>query len=226
MIKIQTNKPVSRFPQYSIFMGIPKIGKSTMMARLPKALILDLEGKGYDDIKCKALFKCPKPKSFFQGVKYFFEKENKEFDFLIIDHIRMLSSFYADRIIDENDVRFVEDVEFGKGQAQLKNDLHKFLRKLKYNLQRDKSKHVIMVAHVTDRNGEIRLDVDGKNETMILGEVDSVGYISRDSEENTTISFQARKGVEFGTRNRYLAGYNGVFEWQKLFKLAKGEKVQ
>jgi len=224
--KIEKSEASTRFPQFSIFMGLPKIGKSTKMAELPKALILDLEMKGYDEIDAAAVVKVPNTDILYEVTKYFFSKENTDSKFLVIDHLRMLSSFYTDRIIKENDVRFIEEVGYGKGNYQLKNELHRFLRRLKTQLGLHPDKYVVIVAHASDRNNEIRLDVDGKNESIVLGEVDSVGFISRDADKVTNVSFGSRRGVEFGTRNKYLANYSGPFEWQTLFKVSKGEQVK
>lgn len=220
---IKKSKALLNFPQLNIFMGSPKVGKSTIMAKCPKALILDLEGTGYQSIDTDAKIIVMTLSQMKESISYFFSEQNKEFDTLIIDHLRMVSNLYSEAILKENNVRFLEEVGYGKGVSQLKNYLFKFIKGLKTMLTVKKDKKIIIVAHTTDRNGEIRIDVDGKNETMILGEVDSVGYIYRNNNEETCITFKGRTGVEFGTRNKNLANYDGVLDWQILDKIANGK---
>lgn len=224
--KIEASNPSPRFPQLCVFMGLPKIGKSTAMAKLPKALICDLEGKGYKEIEAPDVVKVYDSVTMRKVIKYFFSKENKEHKILVIDHIRMLTTFWADSVKNKHTVKFIEDVNYGKGTAELRSDIEGFLRWVNMSLSKQDDKYVFLVAHAIDRNSETRLDIDGKNESIVLGAVDAVGFINRNNDGETTINFKARKSVEFGARNRFLAGYDGVLDWSKLFKLAKGEKVE
>lgn len=222
-IKIEQHVAQKRFPRLSLFMGLPKIGKSTSMAKIPKALVCDLEGKGYEGIDVSALVKTPTLKQLRDVCRYFFSEENKNYTVLVIDHIRVLTSFFAKNITAEHKARFVEEIKYGRGSFQLRNTIDQFIKWLNQQLAQYPDKYVFLVGHAVDRDNEIRLDVDGKNETMILGLVDSVGYIDR-KDDVTTVDFKARRGVEFGTRNPYLANYEGVLDWQLLFNLAEGKE--
>lgn len=221
-IKIELHKAQQRFPKLCLFMGLPKIGKSTAMAKLNNALICDLEGKGYDGIDVKALVRTTTLKELREACQYFFSADNTEYKVLVIDHIRTLTSFFARNISAEHKARFVEEVDYGRGSFQLRNTIDTFIKWLNTKLAEADNKYVFLVGHAVDKNSEIRLDIDGKNETMVLGLMDAVGFIDRD-EDITTIDFKAHRGVEFGTRNPNLANYEGVLDWTALFKLAEGK---
>ena len=223
MIDIQENKAVSRFPQLNLMMGAPKIGKSTIMAQLPQALVLDLEGRGYNSIDVKALSKTTTFKDVKDGVEYFFSPANKDYSMLVIDHLRQLTSFMSDIIASKHNAKFVEEIPYGQGTSQLKKTIRDFFEYLVDQLSKHPEKRVFIVAHSNDKNNEIRLDVDGKNETMILGLVDSVGHVYRDG-NNMIINFESKRGSEFGTRNSYLSNYQGPLDWKFLFNLAEGNK--
>lgn len=224
---IVANKPKENFPALSLFIGLPKIGKSTAMAKVPKALILDLEGNGYDGIEVDSLVRATDLSTAKKAIKFFFSEENTDYRVLVIDHLRMLTSYFAKTVSNEYKVPFPEKAPYGQGVAHLKYSIEQFLRSMNKKLAEHPDKFVMIVAHAIDRNAEIRLDVDGKNENHILANVHAVGYISRDTEtSSTTIDFQAREGVEFGGRNPHLAGYKGELDWSYLFKLAQGKVEQ
>lgn len=221
-IKIEKHVAEKKFPKLCLFMGLPKIGKSTAMAALPQTLICDLEGKGYDGINVENLVRISTLRELKDTCMYFFSPENKDLKVLVIDHIRALTSFYSKNITSENKVRYIEEIQYGRGSFQLKNNIDSFLKWLNSQLAENPDKYVFLVGHAIDRNGEIRLDCDGKNETMILGLMDAVGFIDRE-DDVTTVDFQAHRGVEFGTRNAELAKYNGPLDWTVLFNIATGK---
>lgn len=236
MINIQEKKAVSQFPQVTLLMGAPKIGKSSLVAQIPDVLILDLELSGYEGIDTKAWVGISDHDELREALKYFFSAANTSYKTLVIDHLRYMTSFFAGVITKETGARFVEEVEFGKGSAQLKMMIEKEIKLIKSALAQSPDKRVIFVAHANDKNGEIRLDVDGKNESLILGLVDGVAYINRDpSTSNTMINFSARAGVEAGIRNPHLSNYSGVLaeydrgsmslkaKWEELFTIASGK---
>lgn len=222
-IKIETNKVVHKFPRLSLFIGKPKIGKSTVMSKLKDALVLAIDTEGYDDIEVKALNKPKTLSELFTAIKWFFSAENTTYKILVIDHLRSISQLFDNSVKTKEEVKYTVDVPFGRGAAYIKDDLFMLISGLRARLAENPDKYVFIVAHADDRNSEIRLDVNGKNENMILGMVDSIGYIGRDPDNTTTINFNIRGGVEFGSRNKFLASYSGKLDWDYLFKLAQGE---
>lgn len=224
--KIEKNAAVYDFPQFSLFIGKPKIGKSTVMAKLKGALIVAVDPHGYHGINVESLVRAPSLKTVGDAVKFFFSPENKDFKTLVIDELRSLTQLFDNSIKQKEGVKYSVDIGFGRGAAYMKDDLYNFLNHLRKELAINPGKNVILVGHVDDRNGEIRLDINGKNENLVLSLVDSVGYIDRDTENNTIVNFNIRRGVEFGTRNPYLATYEGALDWERLFKIAQGKEAQ
>ena len=230
-INIEKNKAQAKFPSLALFMGLPKIGKSRVMAKLPKTLILDLEGKGYDAIDVEAVVKATTLADVKQSVTWFFSAENTDYETLVIDHLRILTSFYSKQVAHEGNVDVPEQVPYGQGSSLLKHHVEYFIKTINTALADQTNKRVFLVAHAIDRNGEVRLDIDGKNESMVLSLVDAVGFISRNSEstnlddpeESLLIDFGAKGGTEYGCRNPYLAKYTGNLEWSTLFKVAEGK---
>lgn len=220
--KIEKNKARQGFPQLSLWIGKPKIGKSTVMAQLDKALIVTTDLKGYDEIDTQALVKVSALDEVYRVLKFFFSNENKEYDKLVIDEMRGLTEMFAKRIKQKENVDYVIDLNYGKGTNYMKDDVYMFLDSLKNRLATNPNKHIFLVAHADDRNSEIRLDINGKHEIMFLSMVDTIGLIDRNSDNETTVNFQARSGVEFGSRNKDLAKYRGELDWKKLFEIARG----
>ena len=196
-----------------LIIGGPKVGKSSFCASIPDALILDLEGCGYDHIETNALVRCSDLASVKEALAFFFSEKNTEYKVLIVDHLRELTIRYAQNIAKEAGVKMLEQIGFGKGGAELKHDVYTLLKLIREKCSDDKK--VIFVAHSTDRNGELRLDVDGKLDTMITGLVDYIGHIYRAGPENY-INFCSQTGAEFGCRNKNLSSYNHLADWQQI----------
>ena len=216
---ILQNKARKEFPQLTLWIGKPKIGKSTAMAQLPKSLIISTDPKGYSELDVDALVIAKNLTEVFSAVRFFFS--NDAYDNLVIDELRGLSEMYAKKIKGTNEVTYLSDIGWQKGFRDLKEDLYALLYLLQLRLEEAPDKRIFLVAHADDRNAEIRLDVNGKNESMILSMVDTIGLIDRDIENNTIVNFKARPGVEYGSRNNGLSKYKGVLDWKTLFEVAK-----
>lgn len=219
---IEKVTPANIFPRLSLFMGKPKIGKSTAMSKLPDALILAVDPSGYEEIETNALVKADNLKVITEVIFYFFSVENTTYKRLVIDELRSLSELFAKQIKAEAEVKRMSEINYNKGNFDLKEDLYNFLVFLKKNLTRDNTKSIVLVAHSIETNDQIKLDINGKNENMILSLVDSIGYISRD-EDKLNVDFKIKSGVEYGARNKGLAGYTGELNWPQLFKIAEGK---
>ena len=212
-------------------MGAPKVGKSTWLAKDERTLILDLEpvseaapeegayygidiAGGYSHIESIA--------EMYEALGWFYSEENEEYDMVAIDQVRELTSMYSKEITSMAGVQTVQDIGYGKGTASLKSDIETFIKLL--IKKSTTKKRAVLVAHASDRNGEIRLDVDGKNESLIFSMVDYVGYLYR-SGTDLHINFTQSTGSEYGCRNKYLAGYKGKADWNLLKKIASGTTV-
>lgn len=215
-------------PKCGLIMGAPKVGKSTWLAKDERTLILDLEPVsenapeegayygidvkgGYSHIESIADLN--------ENLGWFYGEDNDEFDMVAIDQVRELTSMYSKEITSMAGVQTVQDIGYGKGTAQLRHEIETFIKLLiKKSTTKKRS---IIVAHANDRNGEVRLDVDGKNESMIFSMVDYVGYLYK-SGTDLHINFTQSTGSEYGCRNKYLAGYKGKADWDLLKRIASG----
>lgn len=206
-------------------MGKPKVGKSRAMAQLPDALIVATDIKGYEAIDAEALWKAPTLEEVYAAMRYFFSEENKTHKILVIDEIRMLTQMFDETVKVREGLKYSIDLGFGRGAAYVKDDIFNFVQLIRSRLDEHKDKRVFIVAHATDRGNEVRMDINGKNENMVLGLVDAVGYIMEVPTTGFTITFNGGKGVEYGARNPYLGQFTGATTWQKLFDLAEGKDL-
>jgi hypothetical protein len=216
-MQIKKNKPKNELPHLGLIIGGPKVGKSTLCASIPNALIADLESCGYSHIECEALAIIKNLSDLDEVIKTFF---SSQYDVLVLDHLKMMTNWYSEKIASSNNVKTVEHVGFGKGQSELKHDVFKLFSNIRAEISRT-GKRVVLVAHSTDRKGETRLDVDGKLDTMITGMVDYIGNVYRVG-PTVKINFKSQTGSEFGCRNKNLSKYNDVADWEKLVEVANG----
>lgn len=208
--------PKNTFPSMLLIIGGPKVGKSSFCASIPNALIADLEGVGYDHIEAKAVAKPVNRAELKEVIKLFFESD---FDFLVVDHLKMVTQLYCEAISSTAGVKLIEQIGFGKGQAELRHDIFRLFSYIREGIQKT-GKRIIFVAHSTDRNGEVRLDVDGKIDTMLTGMVDAIGHIYRQGPINK-VNFKSQAGAEFGCRNKALASYNDVADFAKIKEVSE-----
>jgi len=226
---IRNKKATYSLPKCGLLMGSPKVGKSTFLAKDSKTLIIDLEPVSDESPDEGAYFgididggyvHCSSIPKLQEALKWYFSEENTEFDMVAIDHIRELTSMYSRNICDAEQVNTVQDIGYGKGTAELKYSIENFLKTL--TKKSTTKKRSLLIAHSTDRNGEIRMDVDGKNETLIFGLVDYIGYLFRNGPD-LNINFNQSSGAEYGCRNKYLAMYKGIADLDKLKEVASGQ---
>lgn len=212
---IRKSEPKNSMPRMGLIVGGPKVGKSTFCASIPNVLILDLEAVGYDHIPAEAVAKIKNLTELKEAITEFFKSK---YDVLVIDHLKMVTQYYCESIAVNANVKMIDSIGFGKGAAELRHDIFKLFSFIREQIQLS-TKSVIFVAHSTDRKGEVRLDVDGKIDTMLTGMVDYIGNIYRSGAVNK-INFRAQAGSEFGCRNKHLSQYNDVADYAKLKETA------
>ena len=226
---IKSKKASYDFPKCGMIMGAPKVGKSTFLAKDPKSLIVDLEVSSEEQgayfgidveggyINATSLY----GKEGLYGIlKYYFSDDNEEYQTVIIDHLREVTSLFSSEICKDNGAKNISDVAYGAGTSKLREKIEWFMKNLQSKATT--KKRVILVGHSSDRNGEVRLDIDGKNESLVFGHLDYIGYLMR-SGPDLNISFSHSSGSEYGCRNKYLANYNGVADMEQIKKISRGE---
>ena len=140
-------------PKNLILFGLPKVGKTTSLAQLPKTLLIDLE-EGSDYVQAFTV-KAKTYKELFAIAKEL--KENPgQFDFVVLDTITALEEIalpYANLLYrqttlgknwDENES--VLKVPMGAGYTYLKEAIEKIINWFETSVP-----NIILVGHVKDK---------------------------------------------------------------------------
>jgi hypothetical protein len=107
--------------------GDPKVGKTTLLAGMPNALVLDTEnGTGFVDV---FVIPTPDAASFFAAVKEVTEKPH-QFSPICIDTLDSVVRFCSAEVCKQNGVKDLADLPYGKGFTQLTSGLTVTLNRL------------------------------------------------------------------------------------------------
>lgn len=210
--KIATNNPKNL-----IIFGLPKVGKTTLVSKLPKCLIVDLES-GTDYVEAFSV----KPKNYKD--LFLLAKELKDnpgqFEYLALDTITALEDLalpFANKLY--------RDTSMGKNWDENENIL-KLPNGAGYLYQREAVQtiigwfqkvvpNVILIGHVkettmseeaTEMNVK-NLDITGKLSRILPANSDAIGYIYRNIEDGKVmINFGDDSSVLTGARMPHLSG--------------------
>jgi len=223
-------------PRLLVIYGPAKSGKTEMLAKLPRHLIMDTED-GTAFLKCTAQH-ITSDKSITDWHKLIPEIIEKKFDFVAVDTISRFEDFcepIATRIYKKSTLgkRFtgdsVLDLPHGYGYRYLREVMRKYLFEWKLTAPR-----VIFTAHIRDKEIETKdgakslgkdLDLTGKLTTIVAAEADAVGYVYRLGSA-LRISFKNLGDVTAGCRSKHLAGKDLPFKWEHIYKYAPGIEYQ
>lgn len=210
--KIATNNPKNL-----IIFGLPKVGKTTLVSKLPKCLIVDLES-GTDYVEAFSV----KPKNYKD--LFLLAKELKDnpgqFEYIALDTITALEDLalpFANKLY--------RDTSMGKNWDENENIL-KLPNGAGYLYQREAVQtiigwfqkvvpNVILIGHVkettmseeaTEMNVK-NLDITGKLSRILPANSDAIGYIYRNIEDGKVmINFGDDSSVLTGARMPHLSG--------------------
>ena len=132
-----------RAPKIVIY-GPPKVGKSTFAAQAPKAIGIITE-EGLDNIDVDAF---PKAASY-EDVKsalLTLATEPHEYQTVFVDSLDWLEPLILAKICQENRVKNVEDIGYGKGYIMADDLWRDFFAALDY-LRNEKNMTIICIAH-------------------------------------------------------------------------------
>ena len=222
-------KASRKSPKHMIIYGPPKIGKTSMLAKLENCLIIDLEdGSDMVDalkVKVNSLDELTE-------VGKEIMKNNKPYKYVAIDTISKLEEWceaeakelYMKTSMGKNfDAKYpgmsILSLPNGGGYLYLRIAFKKWIDKL--NKLAD---HVILVGHLKDKVVDKKgtevvvkdLDLTGKLKQITCAGSDAIGYISRENNE-TVISFDSLQDVTGGTRCPHLIGKTMPLVWSKIF---------
>ena len=223
VLKKIKRKVVSINPSSLLLYGAPKVGKTSMLSSLDDCLIIDTE-KGARMIE-----------GYIQEVNSRDElintlidiKESKDisYKYIAIDTIDKVAEWAERRVCEEESVRSIADLAFGKGYGLVREKVTKTVSAFK-----EVAEHLIIIGHrkvayaVTEGNPIVvpeSLDLTGKLKNVIMSSCDAIGYVYRNDKEQLMVSFKANEAIEAGSRCVHLKGKEVKFEWKNIYKEKK-----
>lgn len=217
LLPIEKSKILSENPKNLIIFGLPKSGKTTSLAQIPKNLIIDLES-GTDYVEAFAV-KAKTYVELFQIAKEL--KANPgQFDFVTIDTVTALedlalplaNKMYRDTVVGKNwdENESVLKIPNGGGYLYLREAVEKIIGWFQSSVP-----NVILVGHVKDKalneNGtELNvkdLDLTGKIPRILSAKSDAICYVYRDLDTHDLMAnFGDLSSVLCGARMPHLSG--------------------
>ena len=168
VLKVAKRKAVSQNPSTLLMYGPPKIGKTTMLSRLDKCLIIDTES-GSNMIEGHIL-NANNRKELISILKE--ARQGHDFTYIAIDTIDKVVQWAEAAVCEENSVQALADLPFGKGwglaRDKVMNTIHAF---------KDVCDHLIIVGHRKTAKAVIEgqaivepesLDITGRLKNMIM----------------------------------------------------------
>lgn len=223
-----------------IILSYPKVGKTSLMTKLPgNYLILDFDKGGCDYYEGNSI-RIDDLNTLGQLKQEFMEKQPK-FDFIVFDTITELYSNIINSIAVANynkeekknkpldwDITLLA---YGIGYAYKRNALQQVV-----SFFQQYCKCLILIGHVADKalsgNGETTsvqdLDIEGKLKNILALKTDAIGILNRTLPNQNTLSFKTNVSQIAGTRIRHLANQDIVISelnengeliayWDKVF---------
>ena len=205
----------SQDPKYLILFGLPKVGKTTILATLENNLILDFEnGSTYiealkvkiNTLKelgevCKAIKEAGKPYKFITiDTVTAVEELAKPMAIRMYQNSPMYSERYAN-------ITEPSQLPNGSGYAFWRSAIEKII-----DMVADCAPNLILCGHVKDASlsentsGSLKtLDLTGKVSRILAAKSDAIGFVHRDEDSNLCIQFGTDGEVLTGARPKHLA---------------------
>lgn len=213
-------------PKNFMFFGPPKVGKTTKLSELDNCLILDLEN-GTDYIEALKI-NVPNLKTL-KAIGEKIKENGKPYKYVAIDTVTKLEEMcmdYALHLYRQTSMgrtyegKSIIDLPKGAGYPYLWQAVKEMVKYVSTMADR-----MILVGHVKEKLLDYQgtelssksLDLTGKLATILAADSDALGYTYRDKEGNLCINFASSESVVCGTRCNHLKGYNGVFDWSKIY---------
>lgn len=217
--------PPSRVnPRNLLLIGLPKVGKTTIISKLDNCLIIDLE-QGTDFLEA---MKIPaKSVQDIVNICVAIKEANYPYKFIAIDTITMLEELCGKVVLTEYKKEKPDytgtwaSIEYGRGTQKVKemmSDIQKLLESVCPN--------VIWVGHIKDRSLNLAdngspvtvkdINLTGSLGSAFSAKVDAVGFIVRDSVDGSLI-------IDFNTANSIISGSRVTRLSGKQFKIVDGK---
>ena len=218
MLEVKKRKAITHNPKIMLLYGPPKIGKTTMLSKLDKCLIIDTE-KGSRMVD-GAIIEANSRKELISVIKS--AKEGHNFKYIAIDTIDKVVQWAENAVCEEHQVQSLADLAYGKGWGLARDKVMNTIRTLS-----DVCDHLIVIGHRKTAKAIIEgqetiepesLDITGRLKNMIMADCDAIGYVFRDEDENLKVTFKSDNSLEAGSRSPHLRGQVIDFEWNLIYK--------
>ena len=230
---------VTQDPKNLIIYGVPKIGKTTLLATLENNLILDLE-EGSDYVSALKI-KIHNVKELLEVCKAI-KEANCPYKFITIDTVTALEEIakplalklYKESPQGSNFLGTdVLTAAHGAGYGYLRTAIEKLIDKVF-----ECAPNIIIVGHVKDKSisasensSDVAIkefDLTGKTGRILAAKSDAIGFIHRDQNSNLCINFETGGEASAGARPKHLANKDiivaerkedGSFEshWERVY---------
>ena len=215
-------KAISINPQLLLMYGAPKVGKSTMLSKLDDCLIVDTE-RGANMLE-GYIENVNNRDELIELLMQLKDSKDVKYKYIALDTIDKVAEWAEQRVCEEEGVRSLSDLAFGKGYGLMREKVSKTIEAFL-----GVTEHLIIVGHrkpayaVTEGNPIVipeSLDMTGKLKNIIMSRCDAIGYVFRE-EDSLKISFQSNDAIEAGSRCEHLKGKIIDFEWNQIYKETK-----
>ena len=187
--------------KYILAYGLPKIGKTSLVASFPKSLIFSFE-PGTNGLNNIYKVNITSWKDFKLAVKQLANDKVKEkFDFVSVDTVDIAYELCEQYICSTNGVQSIGDIPYGAGWAKLKKEFSKIFRDIAIA-----GYGIIFISHAQEKTLK---DAANKEYTRIVPACPSVGA----NIVNKLVDFIIYIGIEYdgpedmiGTRYMYFKG--------------------
>ena len=221
-MKKTKRKVVSTNPSVLLLYGAPKVGKTTMLSKLDDCLIVDTERgsrmiEGY-------ISEVSSRDELIETLIELKESKDVKYKYIALDTIDKITEWAERRVCEEENVRAIGDLAFGKGYGMVREKVVQTIEAF-----RNVTEHLIIIGHrkvayaVTDGSTIVipeSLDLTGKLKNVIMSGADAIGYVYR-NEDELMVSFKANDAIEAGSRCPHLKGKEMKFEWKNIYKEKK-----
>jgi hypothetical protein len=238
-VELPTTKtpPTTKDPRVLILYGLPKVGKTTELAKLPDCLIIDVE-EGTDfinslSIKIRSIEELHEVANLLK--KHLVETGKPKYKYVAIDTISTLEDWcektatqkYKSSTIGKNfDEDSVLTLPKGGGYFYLRQAFQEAL-----GLFSGTTSRLILTAHVREKMLDATavgakqgieasytdLELTGKIRSIVCAKADGIGYMFRDKAGQLKVSFMTLEGVLCGSRCEHLKGKSFDFDWGKIY---------
>ena len=221
-MKKTKRKVVSTNPSVLLLYGAPKVGKTTMLSQLDDCLIVDTE-KGSRMLE-GYISEVNTRDELIDTLIELKESKDVKYKYVALDTIDKITEWAERRVCEEENVRAIGDLAFGKGYGMVREKVVQTIEAF-----RNVTEHLIIIGHrkvayaVTDGSTIVipeSLDLTGKLKNVIMSGADAIGYVYR-NEDELMVSFKANEAIEAGSRCSHLKGKEMKFEWKNIYKEKK-----